>query len=96
MVFVADMRGVALRRVLQVGENRYDLETIGGERITLTYNGIVLTTIYSDQFENMSFSVEKRGLSGLVSFLDHAGFIISPACMITVDEELGDIPISGV
>lgn len=94
MLFVRS--GVFLRRVLQVGENRYDLETVGGERILMTYNGHTLTTLYSDQFENLSFSIEVRGLSGLVSYLEAAGFLISPACMITVDEEIGDIPIAGV
>lgn len=89
--------GVLLRRVLQVGDRRYELETVGGERITLTYNGHTLTTMYGGHFENMSFSIEVRGLDGILSYLKEAGFGIAPVCMITVDEELGDdIPVSGV
>lgn len=88
--------GVLLRRVLQVGDRKYDLETIGGERIVLSYNGFNLTTMYSGHFENMSFSIEVRGLDGILSYLKEAGFEIAPVCMITVDEELGDIPVSGV
>lgn len=89
------MRKVALRRVLQFGDNRYELETVGGERIKLVYDGCTLTSIYN-VIEDLSFSIEVEGLSGVMQYLDAAGFEIAPAAMITVNEEIGDIPIAGV
>lgn len=89
------MRRVALRRVLQLGDNRYELETVVGERIKLTYNGYTLTSLYN-VIDDLSFSIEVAGLKGIMQYLDAAGFEIAPAAMITVNEEIGDIPIAGV
>jgi hypothetical protein len=78
-----------------LGDRGYELETVGGERIKLVYNGYTLTSFYN-VIDDLSFSIEAEGLSGIMQYLDAAGFEIAPAAMITVNEEIGDIPIAGV
>jgi len=75
---------VGVRHVIQTGEFSYELETVVGERVRMVYNGVVLTLLYkSEHLENLSFSVERRGLGTLDEFLSLAGFELSADCMLT-------------
>jgi len=75
---------VYLKRVLQLGKGKYDLETTQGEHATLSYNGHNLTIVYKEPIDNLSFSIEIHGLTEWKEYLHVAGFSLSPTCMVTI------------
>lgn len=77
------MNTVALRRVIQLSPNHFELELVSGERAKLSYEHDCLLVVYRD-IEFLSFSMEVFGLENLDDYLREAGFVLAEDAMVTL------------
>ncbi|NBR24336.1 MAG: hypothetical protein EBU08_11320 [Micrococcales bacterium] len=77
------MTEVELLRVIELSPNRFELETVDGDRVTLTYDGYTLTAMHGVR-ENLSFLLHVKGLDGIEDYLHVAGYKLSPSAMVTL------------
>jgi hypothetical protein len=77
------MRVIGLRRVVQLGLGCYEVETWDGDRVNLSYDGVRLLAI-NRNCEELSFSIEGRGLKGELSeLLDLGSFALEEGCLVS-------------
>lgn len=72
-----------ITKVFQVGPAAYELELSCGDLVHLSYNGIVVTVLNRSR-EDLSFSVQRGGLSDLSDYLDVARFGLSSSAVLTM------------
>jgi hypothetical protein len=74
---------VALKRVIRLGPDQFELELTTGERASMSYTHDCLLVVYRE-IEFLSFSLEVKGLTGLDDYLREAGFVLAEDAMVTL------------
>ena len=73
-----------ITNIIQLGLGNYIAETKSGALVRISYNGRNLTFLYQEEFEDLSFSIEKPGLNGIWEFLNVANYTLDPECTVTL------------